>query len=140
MTGHEDLSRTEGLKSASDRVFGFVAAGFAMIMALSPSLRGQTPRWWAAVISLLFLAVALVRPSLLKPLNRLWTAFAGFMNRIVTAATTAVLFFLVFTPSGFLFRLFNRHAMGRRYEPALTTYWLTRQPPGPPPASMVNRF
>jgi hypothetical protein len=70
---HEDFTREEKIEGSSDRGFGLVfAAFFALIGALA--IWKENPRWilWAGLAAM-FLLIALVRPGILKPLNRLWT-------------------------------------------------------------------
>jgi hypothetical protein len=50
------------------------------------------------------------------------------------------MFFAVFAPVGLLMRAFGRDAMCRRFEPAVKTYWLERDPPGPADGSYRNMF
>jgi len=39
-----------------------------------------------------------------------------------------------------LFRLLKKDPLRLRADPGAPTYWIVRQPPGPPPESMPNQF
>lgn len=50
---------------------------------------------------------------------------------VFSSVLLVVIYFLVFTPIGLLFRLIGRDTMGRRLEPSRTTYWHERPVPRP---------
>jgi hypothetical protein len=87
-----------------------------------------------------FLAVALVRPSLLSPLNRLWFMFGLLLHKIVTPVIMGLIFFLTVTPTGLIMRLSGRDPLRLRRDPEAKTYWIEREPPGPDPETMRNQF
>jgi len=82
----------------------------------------------------------LARPSVLGPLNRVWTWLARVLNKIVNPVVTAALFYLVFTPVGLLMRLTGGDSLRLRFSPDAKTYWIEKQPPGPPPETMARQF
>jgi hypothetical protein len=136
---HEDYQRELAFRGPSNRSFGLVLAAAFALLALWPVLRHRPIRWWALAISLFFLVPALVRPALLGRLNRLWMQLGIALGRIVSPVVTGILFFLVFTPIAYLSRR-NKDPLRLRFEPDAETYWLHRDPPGPPPESMANQF
>jgi hypothetical protein len=50
------------------------------------------------------------------------------------------LFYLVFTPFGWLLRRMGKDFLRLKRSEAAQTYWIARQPPGPEPQSMSNQF
>ncbi len=80
---HEAFSRDEPVVAGSDRAFGLVmAAAFAILTALNGWHDGRI--WpWTGGVAALFLAAALLRPALLRPLNRLWLKFGLLLHKIV---------------------------------------------------------
>ena len=62
------------------------------------------------------------------------------MGRVVSPVVLGVIFFGVFTPVGFFMRKAGRDAMKRRWEPAARSYWVNRDPPGPPDDSFKDMF
>jgi hypothetical protein len=137
---HEDFSRTEEVKGSSDRSFGLVMAGFFTLVALSPLLHGRELRFWALIPASLFLLLAFAAPRLLHPLNRLWLAFGLLLYKLVSPLALAILFYLAVVPTGLLMRAFGQDPLRLRRDPAAASYWLPREPPGPPPDSMKNQF
>ncbi len=137
---HEDLSRQEAVKGGSDRAFGLVFTVVFAIVAAWPLLGGGLPHWWALGVSGVFLALALLRPVLLAPLNRLWTRFGLLLHRIVSPLVLGLMFFLVLTPSGWAMRLLGKDPLRLAFEPEAESYWIEREPPGPQADTMINQF
>ncbi len=128
------------LNGSSDRSFGLVFAAVFLAGGLWPLLRGGTPRVWALVVAGAFLIASLARPSLLAPLNRLWTRFGLLLNKVTTPIVMGVLFYLVVTPTGLLMRLFGKDPLRLSRDQEADSYWIKREPPGPSPETMTNQF
>jgi len=137
---HERLTRDEPVAISSERSFGFVFAAVFAIIGLWPLLDGDGPRLWSLGVAVAFAAVAVLRPALLAPLNRLWARFGLLLHHVVNPVVMAVLFFLTITPIGLIARLFRKDPLNLKFEPDRRTYWIEREPPGPPPETMKNQF
>ena len=137
---HEDLQRPGGTRESSDRDFGIGLASVLAVLALWPLAAGQRVRLPVLGMAGVFLAAAWLRPALLHPLNRLWIMLGWLLGRVVNPVTTAVLFFLIFTPAGLISRLMGKDLLHLKPVPDTDTYWITRHPPGPPPESMSKQF
>lgn len=137
---HEDLSREHAAEGGSDRSFGLVFAGVFAVVAFVPALRGHGVRLWAIVPAAAFAVAALTRADLLAPLNRAWTRLGLMLARWVNPIALGAIYYLVITPIGLLMRRSGRDTMSRRADPAAASYWIVREPPGPPPDSMGHPF
>lgn len=126
--------------NATDRSFGIVFTIFFAIVGLLPLFSSHPVRIWAFIVSTLFLLLALLRPSSLAPLNKLWTKFGALLHRIVSPVALGVLFFLVVTPTGLLMRLFGKDPLRLRLDRNAKSYWIERSPPGPDAESLKNQF
>jgi hypothetical protein len=139
-----DFPELIGYESApepsSDRLFGVIFAILFAAIALAPLRRGAPIRAWMAVIATLWLAVALLRPAALAPLNKLWQRFGAMLQTVTNPIVMAILFASTIVPFGFIMRLFGRDALKLQRSPGLETYWIARNPPGPPPQSMKDQF
>ena len=89
---------------SSDRSFGFVFAVVFALIAAWPLYYGEAPRWGMAAIAVAFVLVALVRPKLLRPLNRAWLVFGRLLHMMVSPLVMGFIFFLCVTPIGFIVR------------------------------------
>jgi Saxitoxin biosynthesis operon protein SxtJ len=138
--GHESYQRDEQVQGSSDRSFGVVFAVVFALIGTVPWLFGGIVRLWALAVGAGFLAVAFVAPTLLAPFNRLWLRFGLFLHKIVSPLVLGVMFFLVITPMGVLMRLFGKDPLRLKLDRASESYWIPRQPPGPPPESLKDQF
>lgn len=137
---HERLTREEpGPSRGSDRAFGLAFAAVFTIVGLFPLVLGHSPREWALAVAGALLAVALVYPRALSPLNRVWFHVARFLHRIVSAVALALLFTLAVTPTGLMMRLLRRDPLRLRRDGEAASYWIAREP-GPPPRSMERQY
>jgi hypothetical protein len=137
---HEFQARDEAVKSSSERSFGLVFAGFFVLLgALSLYREGTRWHYWFPLAALLA-AVAYAAPSILAPLNRLWTKFGLLLHMVVSPFFLGVLFYVCVVPTGFLMRLTGRDPLQRRLEPSMKSYWIVREPPGPAPETFMDQF
>ena len=139
-SSHESLDREAEVEGSSNRSFGWVFAAFFLILALLPLLGGGGVRYWALAASVAMAVVTLVRPSLLEVPNRAWTRFGLWLGRIVSPVVTGVVFYGVVTPIGLAMRLAGKDFLRLRRDAGAASYWIERDPPGPPPESMSNQF
>ena len=139
-TAIESATTGDTIVVGSHRVFGWVMAFVAALVAIWAWRHGQSWIWWPAGIGLGFATVATLRPALLNPLNRLWMALGHLLGRIVSPIVMGLIFFGVVTPIAMLARWRGVDPMKRRFDPQASTYWIERQPPGPDPATMERQW
>ena len=137
---HEDYGRRIEERGASDRNFGAVFTLFFAAIGLWPLLRGGAIRYWMVAAGGVILAITLVRPALLHPLNHLWGRIGALLGRVVNPIVTGFLFYAAFTPIGFLLRLAGKDPLHLRFDPSLPSYWITRNRGEEPPDSMRDQF
>jgi hypothetical protein len=137
---HEDFSRRQKLQTSTDRSFGFVFTAFFLLLGTWPLRKGGPVRWWALALGLVLAAIVLVRPVVLHPLNLAWAQVALLLSRVVNPVVMGLLFFVAVTPIALVLRLLGKDPLRLRFDPAASSYWLPRRPPGPPPETMSNQF
>jgi large-conductance mechanosensitive channel len=141
--GIETRSGHGKVKSSSERSFGIVFAVVFAIIGIFP-LVGNWTAWteirsWSLAIAAVFLILAFVRPTLLRPANRLWFQFGMLLNRIVSPIVMAFLFWVVLSPIAIARRIRNRDPLHTRFDPETDTYWISRDPENPE-SGMENQF
>ena len=124
----------------SHRVFGWVMAVVAGLVALWAWRKGHGWLWWPAGIAIAFALAAAIAPALLAPLNRAWMAFGLLLGRIISPLVMGLIFFGVVTPIAVIARWRGVDPMRRRFDPAAKSYWIERQPPGPNAEGLRNQF
>jgi len=137
---HEDLRRGGHGAGPSDRGFGLVFAAAFLAIGLWPLKKGLPVKLTALLVSGAFLALSLVFPRILHPLNRVWTLFGLLLSRITTPIVTTVIFGLLFVPAGLVMRLLGKDLLRLRLDSGLPSYWIERVPPGPPAGTMADQF
>ena len=137
---HEDFSRAETHEGPSNRSFGVTLGAFFLIITVLPVLRSRPARWWAAAPAVILLVAAVLFPSALNLPNRLWMKLALLISKITNPLITTLMFYLLFTPTAVICRWMGKDLLRLKFDETLDTYWIVRQPPGPPPESMRNQF
>lgn len=124
----------------SNREFGlFFAALSAAVSAYAYWKDSLILTVITLVIAILFAVVVFISPKLLSPLNRFWYGFGMILGKIVSPIVLGIIFFLLITPVSLATRFFGRDALRikKRY---VRSYWIAREPVGPPPDSFKNQF
>ncbi len=137
---HEDLTREQKVEGSSDRAFGVVFAVVFLVIAGWPLFFGGTLRWWAIAASAVFALIAMLKPALLAGLNRQWMKLGVLLGKVVSPIALGLLFYGVITPIGAVLRLAGKDPLRLKFDRGADSYWIRREPPGPPPDSMTNQF
>ena len=140
MQTHEDLSRAQTVKKSSDRFFGLTFFAVCLIIALWPLLSRGSIQPIALGLALAFLAVSLIVPKWLAPLNRLWLKFGELLHRITSPIILGIMFFGVITPVGWLMRRAGKDLLRMKFDREAPSYWIKREPPGPDKTSLKRQF
>ncbi len=128
------------VKTASNREFGWVFTGVFGLIALWPLLDAAPPRAWALVVAALFALATLFFPAALTPLNRQWTRLGALLHKIVNPLVLGLIFVLTIVPIGLIFKILGKDPLRLKRDAKATSYWISRQPPGPAPDSLPRQF
>jgi hypothetical protein len=101
---------------------------------------GREPLWWALALGFLFGAAALVAPSTLARLNRIWFRCGLALHGIVNPIVMGLLYYLAVAPMGLIIRLAGSDPLRLKRETSAESYWIRREPPGPAPDSMTKQY
>jgi hypothetical protein len=75
---------------------------------------------------LIFLLPAVLFPTVLRPVFRVWMKLAFVLGWINQRVILALVFYLVFTPISLFQKIIGRDPMERRPEPDKPSYWVDR--------------
>lgn len=117
------------------RIFSLLwLVGFGVLGGLA-AWRGSVwaPALWGVAVA--GAAIGLISPRTVKPVYVAWMVAAFPIGWAVSLALLALVYYLVFTPLAFVFRLAGRDALGRRFDRDADTYWVRR-----PPTPGVERY
>ena len=137
---HETLHRDETIEGPSDRKFGLTIGAVLIFIGLFRLVFHHSYWMWWIGVGLAFALFGLIWPAALHPLNRAWMLLGLVLYKVVNPIVMALLFFSTITPIGLLMRLTGKDSLRLRRDPAAASYWIARQPPGPPPEGMRNQF
>ena len=127
--------------SSSNKTFGlFFAAVFILVGCWPWLVHGRAPHFWAWAVAAGFGTAAFTAPRLLAPINRLWFRLGLALHHVVNPIIMALIYYGAVVPMGLAVKLAGKDLLRLRRDPAATTYWIAREPPGPPPASMAKQF
>ena len=118
--------------NGADRSFGLLLAVVLALAGFWPWVAARSliamPNGWALAGAAAALAAALLRPGLLGPATRAWLFLGRLLHRVFSPLAMGIIFFLVVTPLALAMRLTGRDPMRRRFEPAMPSYWIRRDP------------
>jgi len=97
----------------------------------------QLTNWplWPWILLVVLGTWALVAPTSLRPVYRLWMRFGLIMSRIVTPVIMGAVFLIIITPVALLWKVIGKDAMARKLDDS-TTY---RIPSRKAPAENLKR-
>ena len=124
------------IKVPSNRNFGIVFFIVFLLISLYPLINSESVRFWALIISFIFLCLGILNSRILTPLNKLWFKFGIFLGKIISPFIMGVVFFFVVTPTGLLMKLFRKDLLNLSFNNK-KTYWIEKNEPK---SKMKNQF
>ena len=118
-TGHIPELDNKGLRNFGIMFGAMITLLFGLLL---PWLFDHAVPLWPWLVLALVIAWGLVAPSTLRPLYKVWMTFGLFMSRFTTPLIMGLVFYIVITPAGFIFRLFARDPMQRQWDADADTY------------------
>ncbi len=114
-------------------LFGVLVAWRAGGFSSGIALGWHTP-WRAALgvwgLALLGSALGLAWPRGIRPIYVAWMVAAYPIGWTVSLVLLALVYYVVFTTFGLVFRAFGRDTLGRKFDKRAETYWVRRVPAG----------
>lgn len=74
-------------------------------------------------IGVVLSVLGIVVPILLKPIYWVWMIFATILGWFMTRVILSLLFYVIFTPIGFIPRLFGKQFIELKWDKTNSTYW-----------------
>jgi hypothetical protein len=109
---------------------------FSVIWLVGFSLFGALVWWrggtWAPVlwgVALVGCALGLVAPRAMKPVYVGWMVAAFPIGWTISLVLLALVYYVIFTGFGLVFKVLGRDPLGRSFDRAARTYWVPRRQP-----------
>ena len=121
------------------RQFGLLVGAIFTVIGLWPLVfRGEPLRLWAVGIGGLLIACGGILPQLLAPIHTGWMWVGHILGWINTRILLGIVFYVLLTPLGLVFRLMGKDTMRQAFAESSTTYRVIRSPR--PPSHMKYQF
>lgn len=140
MNPETDPLKSDQAKPLDNRVFGLIFSGIFCVIAVFPLLMGGGLRQWALGVAAAWAVPAIVFPSILAPLNRLWAQFGQLMHTIINPLLMGLIFFLTVVPTAIVLKLMGKDPMRRQYDTKASSYWIIREDSRLTKDSFDNQF
>jgi Saxitoxin biosynthesis operon protein SxtJ len=125
---HEEFSREHAVEAASNKRFGLVVGGIALVF-------GCLRAWWHDEVGLLsgalmaiglaLIAAALIKPDVLAGAHRRWMQLGLLLHKVTNPLFLGAMYAIAIVPTGLMMRLFGVDPMGLR-RPRGETFWIAR--------------
>ena len=109
-----------------EKKFGILFFFVFAIIAFYPFLTGAQINFFFFIPALVFLTLAFLNPSLLKPLNSAWIKLGEILGRVIAPIVMFLLFFIIVTPIGLLVRFFGKDLLKIKFT-KVGSYWIKRE-------------
>ena len=113
------------IKIGSNRSFGIVFFVVFLIISIWPLLDEKELRYWALIVSIIFLILGILKSNILTPLNKVWFKFGILLGHIISPIIMALIFFLVVTPISFIMRIFGKDILNLKKNNN-SSYWIKK--------------
>lgn len=126
MTKKDPFRFKEGQKTASNKEFGLVFAGFFLLISILPLFHKEPIRVWPIPVSVIFLLVSFIKADILAPINSLWTKLGLLLHKIVSPLVLGLLYYIVFLATSVVLKFFKKDLLLVKSDEKSASYWLQR--------------
>ena len=96
--------------------------------------------YYFLILAVALIALGAVRPTLLKPLQKIWMTLALTMGWIMTRLILSILFYLVLTPMAMAAKLMGKDLLGLKFNLNADSYWITKPKTKPQKSDYERQF
>jgi len=82
-------------------------------------------------IAVVFLLIALLCPTILRPIHWIWMKVGHVMGIVMTHILLTLTFFIIITPVGLIMRLFGKDPLQRKFDKKAQSYWIAQDQNSP---------
>jgi hypothetical protein len=139
---HEEFSREHAVEPASNRRFGLVVGGIAVLFAGIRTWWHGEIGWFAGAlmaVGLGLIVAALIKPDVLQGANRSWMKLGLLLHKVTNPIFLGGMYVVAIVPTGLMMRAFGVDPMGQR-RPRGDTYWIARETGGSTAQSLEKPF
>ena len=125
---NSEIVKPTEIQLPANRRFGlFFTAVFVIISVYYLYLDLRLIAYTFILISAIFFSIAIIKPILLLPLNKLWMRFGLLLGIVISPIMMGVIFFGIITPVALITRLFGRDELNLKISEK-NSCWIERKP------------
>ena len=109
------------------RKFGLTVGSVLLVIGITLYLLEKSSFIYFGGIGIILILFGLALPNVLKPINKIWMTLAIILGWFMSRVILIILFYLIITPIGFLWRLFRRDALKLKWDNSVSSYWEDRE-------------
>jgi hypothetical protein len=139
---HEEFSREHAVEGASNKRFGLVVGGIALLFGCVRAWWHDEIGWLSGVlmaVGVVLIAAALIKPAVLEGANRGWAKLGLLLHKITNPIFLGGMYVIAIVPTGLMMRAFGVDPMGLR-RPRGNSYWIARREGGSTAQSLEKPF
>ncbi|MFH1503853.1 MAG: SxtJ family membrane protein [Candidatus Omnitrophota bacterium] len=123
------IEEIRNIKSGKKQLkeFGLTVGVVLGLLGLLFLWRGKGFYLYFLSISVFLILSGLIKPMLLKPIQKVWMGFAVVMGWFMSRVILVVLFFLVVAPIGIVFKLLRKDLLGVKIDKEVESYWVEKE-------------
>ena len=114
------------IEHGSDKGLGYVFSVVLVLLAFYPLTKNQGVIWQLLLASAGIIAITIFAPSLLRPINSIWTSVGIFLGKIISPMVMSAIYFFSVIPVGITLKLLGKDSLAKKNDRNATTYWIPR--------------
>jgi hypothetical protein len=107
--------------------FGFVFGIVLLVIGIYLFWKGHSNYIYFIISGAIFIFAGLFSPIILKPLQKLWMAFALILGWFMSRLVVTIIFYLILTPIGLIAKLSGKKFLELKSSKSKKSYWNYRQ-------------
>ena len=120
------------IKSSTElRRFGLALGAGLSVLGSILLWRGKSPAPWILGLAATLLLLAILRPQVLGPLEKVFARVARVVAATLTYLVLTLTFFVIITPIGLVMRLLGKDPLAMKPAPDRSSFWVEVEPDGP---------
>lgn len=110
--------------NAQLRKFGWQVGGVFLLIGVVLFWLKKPLGHWLLGIGAILLVLGMIVPRILRGIYLAWMGLGLLLGMVVSTVLLTFFFYFVFTPIGFLQRVFGKDPLDRKLRPDSSSYWL----------------
>ncbi len=107
--------------------FGLLIGGIIAFVGFITIFYDSSAFTYLIPFGFIVMLIGFIAPIILKPIYIMWMALAVVLGFISTRIILAILFYLVITPIGIVFRIMGKDLLNTKLDKNAKSYWLKRE-------------